>query len=624
MAKKTIHKVFGHIILYLIIILGIFALQFRNQSIISRNFGQLRLTLSEIKGENGQKKFKDSFYISYKGISLFANTETPIVVTDKKKKEKTLVFTGWKELSDSAFELYFNNSLVLLCGLTGANKETFTVSAAYDDTFASAAIPFKFSDSYSVMETTAKRAVLSGKTQQTSLSAPLIEGSRLIITPIENSITYANYEPSREFLFEKAAGYDLAQKSVYDASVQNLKNALVSQFSSASDTLNEQIVVSYITEMASRNKYTEAVSSIPDSFTNGTRRTYLSAPYLNNLAVMNKSLKMQQDNLIYKLNYALEKNSLDIFKADSLYNFLMTQNQDTVRKLLALPGKLEKFEPSVSEAAGLVATYTGLTAKNAPYASDLKPYMNTCIDVIRKACVIESDALFIMEKDEKLSLPASVHTAMALISYGSQISDQDIISTGMMLCSSQLLNIELLDLRLIAELYAAVEAGSTYYPHIEVIGLNNDKPVWIWTAAKSVSMSTAADGTITLQTSFPAGYTHYMILNNVEPFTAIEIYDMMFRTDPRFESYNSSGYVYEAETKTLFLKFRHKTYTEKVRLFYSKQEAEPDIPAPDTTGQPQPGSNAGGIQDNQNTQSTAPGAANQDVQGIQSQYSSGL
>ena len=132
--------------------------------------------------------------------------------------------------------------------------------------------------------------------------------------------------------------------------------------------------------------------------------------------------------------------------------------------------------------------------------------------------------------------------------------------------------------------------------------------MWAWTSAKAISTTTDAEGTITIQTSFPAGYTHYMIINNVEPFKSIEIYDMLFRTDPRFESYNSSGYVYDAETKTLFLKYRHKTYTEKVRLFYKEQEppkAEAEIPV-----QPQeepannsalPASNSG-----QSTNTTAP------------------
>ena len=82
--------------------------------------------------------------------------------------------------------------------------------------------------------------------------------------------------------------------------------------------------------------------------------------------------------------------------------------------------------------------------------------------------------------------------------------------------------------------------------------------------------------TITLETKFPQGATHYMILNNIEPFKSIEIYGMKFRTDPRFETYNSSGYVYNARTKTLFLKYRHKSETEIVKLIY-KEEVVPEV-----------------------------------------------
>ena len=62
-----------------------------------------------------------------------------------------------------------------------------------------------------------------------------------------------------------------------------------------------------------------------------------------------------------------------------------------------------------------------------------------------------------------------------------------------------------------------------------------------------------------------------MILNGIEPFGSIEIYEMPYRTDPRFEIYNSSGYIYNAESKTLFLKFKHKKEVEAVKLYYRNQ-----------------------------------------------------
>ena len=54
---------------------------------------------------------------------------------------------------------------------------------------------------------------------------------------------------------------------------------------------------------------------------------------------------------------------------------------------------------------------------------------------------------------------------------------------------------------------------------------------------------------------------------------------MAFRTDPRFETYNSSGYVYKKSSETLLLKSRHKTEYEKVRLVY-REPAPVPAPAP--------------------------------------------
>ena len=51
---------------------------------------------------------------------------------------------------------------------------------------------------------------------------------------------------------------------------------------------------------------------------------------------------------------------------------------------------------------------------------------------------------------------------------------------------------------------------------------------------------------------------------------------------PRFETYNSSGYVYKFATDTLLLKSRHKSNPETIRLVFSSVEEtltnESDVP----------------------------------------------
>ena len=44
------------------------------------------------------------------------------------------------------------------------------------------------------------------------------------------------------------------------------------------------------------------------------------------------------------------------------------------------------------------------------------------------------------------------------------------------------------------------------------------------------------------------------------------MYGIPFRSDARFEMYNSSGYTYNASSKILYVKMRHKSEYETIRL----------------------------------------------------------
>ena len=110
---------------------------------------------------------------------------------------------------------------------------------------------------------------------------------------------------------------------------------------------------------------------------------------------------------------------------------------------------------------------------------------------------------------------------------------------------------------------------NSYYPHFAKIDLTDGNWTWAWTCAQDIRYKKDTDGSITLSIDFPTTYTHYLIIKGIPRFTSIYIYDISFRTDPRFENYNSSGYVYQPESKTLLLKSRHKQATEDIRLDYT-------------------------------------------------------
>jgi hypothetical protein len=89
---------------------------------------------------------------------------------------------------------------------------------------------------------------------------------------------------------------------------------------------------------------------------------------------------------------------------------------------------------------------------------------------------------------------------------------------------------------------------------------------WAWTAGSSVDV--IQNGDITdISVTFPVGETHYMILRDVRPFAKIQLYGIDYRTDPQFERYDSSGWVYSRAEQTLLLKIKHQNPVEHIVIY---------------------------------------------------------
>jgi hypothetical protein len=116
-----------------------------------------------------------------------------------------------------------------------------------------------------------------------------------------------------------------------------------------------------------------------------------------------------------------------------------------------------------------------------------------------------------------------------------------------------------------ARLYRILNPGS-YAPKALSIGAPVNS-LWTWTAAQAVS-ATQENNILDISVTFPAGEAHYMVLRGIRPFAKIQLYGMDFRTDPQFERYDSSGWVYIASEQTLLLKMKHRGTVEHVRIFY--------------------------------------------------------
>lgn len=576
MRKHPIRKFLELTVLYAVLIIGIFIIQFKTESVVSYNLGQLKISLAQTENENNTISLRNQLQVSFQGISFIANDNRPAIISNAKKgTEEPLVLSEFVMPDElSALYTFTDGSTILFKVSDDTENAVLSIEVKPSGKNSSITIPYQTSGGYTVTEKQETRLLLASRNSLFALSAPLLTDSTITFSGKEYTASFAAYDPTQHFTFDSIVDYALADSKAYDTTVAKIRSEVVAKFnqvltSATISSLTEQTVVAYVAEMASQNKYNEAIDAVPESFKKGNKRTYISSPFFDNLVVMNNSLVMQTEKYASMVTSSTASKDLDIFLVDGITDYVLRERMTAkIQKLLSMPNEIETFEPSVTQAAGILNMYTVLAEKNINLSQLLEPVLEQCVAVITDNCSVDNDKLVVSYNDTQLTTLQSAQVGKALASYGKFQQEDSLVKGGQIIVNSVLTDVASLDLSATAALYASLVTDNRFYPHTQILGYYGEKPVWAWTCADSITYEKEESGVIDINIDFTHTKTHYVIFNGVPTFHAnIEIQKQKFRTDPRFETYNSSGYVYQADTKTLFIKSRHKSQIELIRLF---------------------------------------------------------
>ena len=161
-----------------------------------------------------------------------------------------------------------------------------------------------------------------------------------------------------------------------------------------------------------------------------------------------------------------------------------------------------------------------------------------------------------------------IRAGFALLETGNYKGNFVYQSAGRLLINSTIQQAEQLSLDTLAELYPLFVSDNHFYPHIELLDVADNNPIWAWTITENMNYTKNSDSSVLIKATFTQNEVHHMIIRGIKKFSAIDIYGIAYRTDPRFESYNSSGYVFENDTESLLLKYRQRSPEEEIKLYY--------------------------------------------------------
>ncbi len=587
MYNHPFRKSLGLIVLYSAIIIGIFILQFKNESSIFRSIGPLKMTLAEKLEEDGSKSLKNSLSVTFKGLEFEADDVTPAILTiNDSQSEQKLSLLSWKQENPLSFTFEFTDDVSLTFASSGTSSDSsLSVTARLPETASKLTLSYKPSAGYSVTEQSPTRQVVSSKNLSYAMTAPMIQEDTITFTKSSTVANYAHFNPAKVFTFY-AIPDSLSEptKSMFDSAIKSFRDNVLQAAEAAvkdSTQITENAAVLYVEESAARGNYTNAVAAVPASFKNSNRRTYLSAPYFNTLAKMNSSLTMANENTASMIKNAIAQKNPDVFTSTGIEDyFIRNSSNSDVRALLSMPATIEDFKPTLAQASAILWIYTKLSRTSPELADHLSTSIQICLTAIEKCCTMNTDntTILLTEDDAPVSFEQTIFTGAALYAYGNQTGSISYTTAGQLLIIQALNQNSTHDIRTLADIYPILVPDNNFAPRSIIAGKRADnRTVWAWTCANSIDYA-ESNGQATISIKFKQGDTNYIILKNIKPFSKIEIYGLDFHSDPRFEYYNSSGYTYIEESQTLLLKTRHKSAIENIRLTFSRPAAQNPAP----------------------------------------------
>ncbi len=573
MFAKSLRKFLTLLVVYAIIIVGIFVFQFKNDSIISEKMGSLHVTLLSANSvEKTNDSLKNKFNVIYNGIAFTGSDEKPATAVIGGKKT-SISLLSWNKKGPLACDFNFSNGIKVSYSISDEGPKAYLViEANMPSNVTSVSIPYTLSAGSTITNQTDNKLQLMNKKLTWELNASDVDDSKITLSRRENVASYSYFDNVRTFTFELATSMDAANESTYFNTVENLKSNLISLFSQIpadSANVSEQEAVSYVAAMAEKGKYNEALDNVPQVFKKSASRTFLSGPYFDTLVKVNDTIQRHLSSIEEGIVSSNDTGSIDIFSSKYLADYMcMHPGSSAIATLLKRACEIEYTERTVQQATAVLSVYDDLCDKNPELAKQLREGAQKAVEKIQASCAIDDNNITLSEKGTFLSVVQAVQAGDALLRYGKNTANASYQAGGRLIISSYLKESASFDLRTLSEVYPIIVHNNTFYPHFEILAFNNGRAVWAWTCANNIAYENDNNGTITLTVDFPLSYTHYIIVDGIEPFQSIYIYDMAFRTDYRFETYNSSGYVYQKENKTLLLKSRHKSQMETIRLVY--------------------------------------------------------
>ena len=255
---RVIRKAIGLLIVDIVIIIGIFILQFRTDSSILKKIGNLQVTMTKADSAEEQFALKNKLEISYNGLSIHSDDQNSIKIIQKGESvAKSIRLIDYEE-ANLQYTFHFTDDVSLVVMLAQNEQEApLTIYADVPKTISDVYVPFNFGYNMKVQRDDGNTVILAGKKQTWNFHTNDVSENYIHFTYADNLAHYSVYDDSKKFSFEDLTELAGAQKNVYDNTIAAFTENLINSFKASlnDNSFTEQAVTAYISALAIRDEY---------------------------------------------------------------------------------------------------------------------------------------------------------------------------------------------------------------------------------------------------------------------------------------------------------------------------------------------------------------------------------
>ena len=603
--KHIVGRVVAYTVLYCSVIFGIFVLQFTKGQTFSLTLGSMAVTGRQERTEAGETLPLLPLHVVSNGLDLYISEQNPVYAVDESDSVSALRVLAYQFYeAEARFSVHCSDDVVIsFFSERRGDIDSLMVEAVLPAGIKRVLLPWKITQNAGIERADGKIFVRSGKKQYTFTgsfgfdsdrenTAAQLEGPHLVLAKAQPFASYKTYLPLEELDITTIPSMVQASAESYTAALNTFSSAVIHAGTQAlsSKQITEKTLTAYIAEMGQRGKFAGAMEAAPVQTLARNLRTYLSNPFYDN--VQGTHVGLAADDAKKRELYAalIADNSLEIFEQDCLIPFLTDRGtKRSIGGLFRVIERMDAAQLNARQAAGVLEVWLDCTHYYLERKALFEDLLPACEKKITDALLLIDEGLFLSNDGTYIDSAVALTSARILMRYGIEQSqvwqsvarmlitsllrysgESAVLPIGFTITGSKSTQLVItaddsgmLDAGI---LYPLLMPDNSWYPHAQSLALQAEAGIWAWTCAQNIEVLENTSKTLVLRIRFPEGQSHYLTLHGIRPFYRIEMYGIPFRSDVRFEMYNSSGYTYNAGSKILYLKMRHKSEYETIRL----------------------------------------------------------